>query len=555
VSAYDAAGNESAQSASLSFTTKPSAPISLDIKDISSTGATIIWGGSTNSTITYEIERSMDGINFTKIADVVGALSYTDNSLAAGSSYYYQIRASNDGGTSDYVTSSSPTTTSPPPAPVPPQTGLRLWLKADAGITTDNGQVVLWQDQSASQAHAVVPQGGIGPRVSNTSDLGPGFTTIEFDGQTDALELPPFMEGATGAIVYIVVKSEKTNNPLWSMGATGTITLYPGTSGQIEDDFASTTVHTTRETAPPLKQWHVYQVTSVDGAWWPALDQELLPTKKDLAVATFAWSDTCTLSVMPGISVDYLAGSGTDSALPALLPESGYLFNATVQAENSALSDNYFGLSFIGLKLQDDTLKEYPTDIGEFLKAAKFDGGTAQLTLTLDEVETFIGASLRDNQITRITLELESAILNSGTFAGASNFQDNYDIKTTFAIPGTEVKNQYEFTTLPAIGGGFKGEIAEILIYDETADIDESVNKYLQSKYGLIGNFKPFESSLGDGIPDVWKIRNGLDPLDPSVLDEDADGTGATWRQKYQLYLDSLPTDESLGLKIFTPNK
>jgi hypothetical protein len=41
-------------------------------------------------------------------------------------------------------------------------------------------------------------------------------------------------------------------------------------------------------------------------------------------------------------------------------------------------------------------------------------------------------------------------------------------------------------------------------------------------------------SLLGDGIPDGWKLQNGLDPFDPSVTNQVPFGDTQTWLQVYQ---------------------
>ncbi len=45
-------------------------------------------------------------------------------------------------------------------------------------------------------------------------------------------------------------------------------------------------------------------------------------------------------------------------------------------------------------------------------------------------------------------------------------------------------------------------------------------------------------STLGDGIPDSWKIAHGFDPNDPGVAAADTDGDGLTNLQEYQLGTD-----------------
>src|SRR5207249_2363504 len=45
-------------------------------------------------------------------------------------------------------------------------------------------------------------------------------------------------------------------------------------------------------------------------------------------------------------------------------------------------------------------------------------------------------------------------------------------------------------------------------------------------------------STVGDGIPDDWKIAHGLDPNDPTVAGQDPDGDGLTNLQEFQLGTD-----------------
>jgi hypothetical protein len=45
-------------------------------------------------------------------------------------------------------------------------------------------------------------------------------------------------------------------------------------------------------------------------------------------------------------------------------------------------------------------------------------------------------------------------------------------------------------------------------------------------------------STLGDGIPDSWKIAHGFDPTDPGAAAADTDGDGLTNLQEYQLGTD-----------------
>lgn len=51
-------------------------------------------------------------------------------------------------------------------------------------------------------------------------------------------------------------------------------------------------------------------------------------------------------------------------------------------------------------------------------------------------------------------------------------------------------------------------------------------------------NVTPSDSTLGDGIPDSWKIAHGFDPNDPSVASADTDNDGLTNLQEFQAGTD-----------------
>jgi hypothetical protein len=105
--------------------------------------------------------------------------------------------------------------------------------------------------------------------------------------------------------------------------------------------------------------------------------------------------------------------------------------------------------------------------------------------------------------------------------------------------------------------GFFKGDVAEIIIYDHalTASEREAVFYYLNKRYQLsahpfnnLSNFNydsdgdglsnaaeqtlgtsPYRRDTdGDGMPDDWEIAHGLDPLSATdgMLDPDSDGMG-----------------------------
>jgi chitodextrinase len=121
-SAYDQAGNNSAQSApvsattlSLPDTTPPSVPTNLVASGITSTSVTISWTASTDNVgvVGYKISR-----NGTQVATVTSGTSYQDISLTPNTTYVYTASAYDQAGNNSAQSASvSATTLLPDTAP------------------------------------------------------------------------------------------------------------------------------------------------------------------------------------------------------------------------------------------------------------------------------------------------------------------------------------------------------------------------------------------------------------------------------------------------------
>jgi|GEM_PF-722876 len=107
-----------------------------------------------------------------------------------------------------------------------PPDGLKLWLKADAGITqASNGTVASWADQSPSHFLFTSPSSGRNPAIrKNTLNAVP---TLKFDGVDDMLETPALGGIANTFTVFVVARNDTTHQ-VDAVAATGTA----GTSGQ-----------------------------------------------------------------------------------------------------------------------------------------------------------------------------------------------------------------------------------------------------------------------------------------------------------------------------------
>lgn len=101
-------------------------PQSLTVSNVSETEVTLNWVDVSGCTVTFIVERSLDGVTWTEVATTAACVTeYTDSGLDAGVQYYYRITATD--GASDSVptpavsvttsgTTSTTTTTPPPPS-------------------------------------------------------------------------------------------------------------------------------------------------------------------------------------------------------------------------------------------------------------------------------------------------------------------------------------------------------------------------------------------------------------------------------------------------------
>ncbi len=86
------------------------------------------------------------------------------------------------------ITGNPSTTPPPPPPPTIPQTGLQVWLKGDAGVSTDiSNYVNSWADQSPNRNNAT--QAGSARPLWVASAIN-GQPALRFDGAIDCMTIP-----------------------------------------------------------------------------------------------------------------------------------------------------------------------------------------------------------------------------------------------------------------------------------------------------------------------------------------------------------------------------
>jgi alpha-tubulin suppressor-like RCC1 family protein len=163
-----------------------------------------------------------------------------------------------------------------------PVSGIKLWLKADAGITKDgNNNISSWLDQSGHSFPA--SQNNASNKPVWVSSVAGGLPAVYFDGNHRSFNLPDVMSTATAGELFVVLRTEGDPNPPHGFmrfgsggGSTGggTDILYPY-QGQIYDAFGSTTVKVVGTPPPPVTQYHLYNASSKTGEWTARINQQL----------------------------------------------------------------------------------------------------------------------------------------------------------------------------------------------------------------------------------------------------------------------------------------
>jgi len=243
-----------------------STPTNLSAVAISAAQMNVSWSDTLSaSSIVYTIERRPVGGTFVQVGQVSNTLSYVDTGLAANTAYEYRVKSQDFiGDMSGYSNVASGTTNNI--RTDLPLTGMRVWLKADAGLL-GSGQVTNWMDQSGLGNNAT--QGNPSFAPSRVSSVINGLPVVRFAGNQQ-LFLPNFMNSATQGDMFIVV-SGVTDQPgtsiySWQFGPAGG-GAYPDATGTVQESFGSTALMVTPHPAVGLNSFHIYNVNAGPGLW------------------------------------------------------------------------------------------------------------------------------------------------------------------------------------------------------------------------------------------------------------------------------------------------
>lgn len=267
-----AGSNQSGMSNLTSAVTPITAPTALKSTALTGTSVALAWTDQDSSATGYNILRSTDGVNFTKIASVTGATagSYTDSTVSSAHSYYYQVSATNQWTTS--AVSNTLSVTTPLIAPVS--------LTVLAVGTNIN---LSWTDKDANATGYNVLRSTDGINFTQLAQLSGGTVHAYADmtttaGQKYYYQVQAIATGFTSAMSNTVSFTITTPSPSPNQSSVSITTLYgdqlvitsTGTDDNISVSQSGTTLtivadgQTTTQTVPAAGVF-VYTRGGADG--------------------------------------------------------------------------------------------------------------------------------------------------------------------------------------------------------------------------------------------------------------------------------------------------
>jgi hypothetical protein len=140
----------------------PAVPAHLLALALNSSTVALTWDDLATNELSYVLERSLDGTNFTAIAtNAANTTNASDTALLADTTYFYRVHASGTDGESDVSNVASATTVPSVAVPTPPAD---LVVSASTALGHYRSQLILrWHDRSANETGFIIERSDGGP--------------------------------------------------------------------------------------------------------------------------------------------------------------------------------------------------------------------------------------------------------------------------------------------------------------------------------------------------------------------------------------------------------
>ncbi len=159
--------------------TIPRPPSNLTAAASSSSQINLVWTDNASDETGFEIERSNDGTNFAKIADVgANTTTYSNAGLTASTRYWYRLRAVNSTGASSYTNIADATTQAPPVTIPRPPSNLTATASSSSQIN------LAWTDNASDETGFEIERSNDGTNFAKIADVGANTTTYSNTGLT-----------------------------------------------------------------------------------------------------------------------------------------------------------------------------------------------------------------------------------------------------------------------------------------------------------------------------------------------------------------------------------
>lgn len=169
----------------------------------------------------------------------------------------------------------------------PDVTGFGLWLKADNSsllLLNDNDPISPWPDDSGSiPANNAIADGATN-RPAFKKNILNGLPGVFFDGTSDFLRTINFAQFYTEGEVFVLFKNlldvpvDAFKSGFWDFEGTVDAAHMPFTSGNIFDNFGSTTRRNIGNPTPDLTNPTLYNVVTKSGEWTARLNNSVFFT-------------------------------------------------------------------------------------------------------------------------------------------------------------------------------------------------------------------------------------------------------------------------------------